>query len=85
MAQAFEFDETQMDMNEQELADLDQAFLNKNEQATMEHTTAESYDAFNFWFLIVLLLLFVFFMVLGAGMIARGYQRRQEWASVGYR
>lgn len=85
MTDEFNFDESQLDLTEQELSAIDQEFLNTMQQKTENLTVEESNDAFTFWFLIVLLLVFIFFIALGVIMVVKGRKRRIEYAMVGYR
>ena len=85
MADEFNFDESQLNLSEQDLAAMDQEFLAAMQQKTENAETLESNDAFTFWFLIILLLVFVFFVVLGIVMVVKGRRRRYEYAMVGYR
>lgn len=81
----FNFDESQLDLTDKDLAALDQEFLTAMQQKTENSSTEDSNDAFTFWFLIILLLVFVFFLIMGTVMIVKGRKRRYEYAMVGYR
>lgn len=85
MADEFNFDETQMQLTDQELSAMDQAFLATMQEKAENSATEDSNDAFTFWFLIILLLVFVFFVVMGIVMLVKGRRRRYEYAMVGYR
>jgi len=81
----FNFDESQLNLSETELANMDKEFLNSMQRSSADANCDDENDAFTFWFLIILLLVFVFFLVLGIIMLVKGRQRRYQYALVGYR
>jgi hypothetical protein len=81
----FEFDETDLNLDDQALADMDKEFLKGIQEKTDDVATDEANNAFTFWFLIILLLLFVFFLSMGVIMLVKGRRQRYEYMLVGYR
>ncbi len=81
----FDFDETKLDVSHEELNEMDQEFLKATSEKAKSCSEDETNDAFTLWFLIVLLLLFVFFIILGIVFVVKGRQRRYEYRLVGYR
>lgn len=81
----FDFDDSQIQIDDNELKEKDKQFLASIEDKAEDVTADENNQAFTFWFLILLLLLFVFFLAMGAIMIMKGKCRREEYAQVGYR
>lgn len=80
----FEFDETDLNLDDKTLAAMDKAFLKGIENKTVDVVSDDSNNAFTFWFLIILLLLFVFFLAMGLIMLVKGRQKRHEYRIVGY-
>jgi hypothetical protein len=85
MGDEFEFDEADLNLDDQALANMDRAFLKGIQDKTEEVVLDDSNNAFNFWFLIVLLLLFIFFLLMGVVMLVKGRQKRHEYRVIGYR
>lgn len=81
----FEFDESELDMNDKNMVDIDKEFLDSIQARTSDSCTQSSNEALNYWFLIILLLLFVFFLVMAVVFVVKGRRRRQQYEEVGYR
>lgn len=76
-----DFDEAEVDKVSQQLEEEHNKTI---EQQMLNSTTQESDDAYTYWFLIVMLILFVFFIGLGAIMLIRGRRKKYVYQSIGY-
>ncbi len=81
----FDFNEDALDMSEEDLKQLDKEFLKSNAEALADSTTADDNDAYNFWIVVLLLVITVFFLAVGAILIVKGRRKRYELVRVGYR
>lgn len=59
-------------------------FVDQGNKLHQERTLEDEYEESNYWFLIMILMLFVFFLALGAVMASRAYRERRQMESVGY-
>ena len=79
----FQFDD--FNVSPTDLEQSDKNFIQSIQERTADMETSEDDCSFNFWFLIVLLVIFVFVLSSAVIFIARGRQRRREYQKLGYR
>jgi hypothetical protein len=81
----FEFDDVDMELNEDDLDEMDKKFIQSIKEKSDEYSCDESDNAFSYWLLIILLILFVFLIGISMFCVIRGRRRRQEYRDIGYR
>jgi hypothetical protein len=81
----FDFDDVDMELNEEDLDEMDKQFINSIKDKSDEYACTQSDNAFSFWLLIILLILFVFIIGMSIFFVARGRRRRMQYKEMGYR
>lgn len=82
----FDFDiPDKEESNEADLANIDQNFLDAIQAKTSDNDCDKANEAFNFWFLILLLVLFMFALIFMVFFLVRGRKAREQYEAVGYR
>ena len=66
------------------LNDVDRNFLDSIHAKTTDNDSDKANDAFNFWFLVLLMILFMFLLTLMAIFIVRGRRIRSSYEDIGY-
>lgn len=81
----FIFNEEDFRVDDKDLEKLDREFLKSNQEQLLDSQTCDDNDAYNFWFLIIILIFFIFFLSMGVVFLVRSRRQRMELVRVGYR
>ena len=80
----FEFDTENIDLDEKTLNEMDQQFLQKIQEKTVDQASDAEADNFTFWVLVIVLVVFMFFLVLTVVLVVKARRRRNAFRLVGY-